>query len=271
MIYPTLHCPCRNSFCLELFRYTSPPIGETPFPFSGSYIRYFDECQVCGHMYGRHEADMSLLYDQTYVDATYGGSEGMRHRFEKIMALPHHQSDNRARVSRVLEFSAQRKSSQLRTRLLDVGAGIGVFPAAMQEAGWSAIALEPDPRTVIHLREVVKVEALCDDVRNLSAENCGRFDLITFNKVLEHVGDPVKLLIAARELMAVDGFIYIEVPDVAAAQISFEREEFFIEHLHVFSPASLANMAELAGLQVQKIERIVEPSSKCTLVGFLQV
>jgi SAM-dependent methyltransferase len=221
-------------------------------------------------MFGRHDIDLSALYQHAYVDATYGGADGMRRRFEQIMELPPEKSDNRARVACVLAFAQGRKTAaHRRPRLLDVGAGLGVFPAAMREAGWDVIALEPDARTVAHLRDVAGVEALAADLLTLEAAKMGSFNVVSFNKVLEHVEDPVALLQSAATFLAADGFIYLEVPDVAAAEEGPGREEFFIEHHHVFSPASLALLAQHAGLGVDAIERLREPSTKFTLRAFL--
>jgi SAM-dependent methyltransferase len=271
MIDPTLRCPCNGRYRCPAWSYDAPPAGETRFPLNGSaYKRSYDRCGVCDHLFGHHEIDLSALYEKDYVDATYGGADGMRRRFEKIMALPATASDNRARVARVLAFAGACGMVSGKPRLLDVGAGLGVFPAAMHEAGWEAIALEPDARTVDHLRTVAGVEALMDDLMHLDAARVGRFDAISFNKVLEHVEDPVGLLKAAAGLLAPHGFVYVEVPDIAAAADGPGREEFFIEHHHVFSPASVALLARGAGFAVSAIERLREPSTKYTLRAFLR-
>ena len=47
------------------------------------------------------------------------------------------------------------------------------------------------------------------------------------------------------------------------------REEFFVEHHHVFSPASIALLAMRSGFRVISIERLQEPSEKYTLRAFL--
>jgi 2-polyprenyl-3-methyl-5-hydroxy-6-metoxy-1,4-benzoquinol methylase len=94
----------------------------------------------------------------------------------------------------------------------------------------------------------------------------GRFDLVTYNKVLEHVKDPVKLLQKAQDHLLPGGFIYVEVPDGEAAMIDGkDREEFLLGHIHVFSAASLALMATRAGLSICRLERLREPSKKYTL------
>lgn len=269
-IAPTLRCPCGERPLRTAAVYDAPPDGETRFDFgSQPYRRSYRACDACGHWFGQHDLDISALYDAAYVDATYGGPEGMRRRFAALMALPLDQSDNRGRVARIRQFARSRGIDETSgPALLDVGAGLGVFPAAMAEAAWRPIALEPDARTVVHLREVAGVEALSLDLQNLDPAMHGRFKAITFNKVLEHVEDPVSLVAAARRLLDGRGFIYVEVPDVAAAVDGPDREEFFIEHHHVFTPASLAMLGERGGFSAEVLERLREPSGKFTLRMF---
>jgi 2-polyprenyl-3-methyl-5-hydroxy-6-metoxy-1,4-benzoquinol methylase len=221
-------------------------------------------------LFGKHDIDLSSLYRRDYVDATYGGTEGMRKRFERIMGLPLEKSDNRCRVVRFLAFAQTRDLSPKQSpRLLDVGAGLGVFPAAMQPVGWRVVGLEPDPRAVEHLQRVAGIEALCGELFTLDAGRITRFDAVSFNKVLEHVEDPVALLRAAAAFLTTNGFVYLEVPDVLAISEGPDREEFYIEHHHVFSPASVAILAQRSGFDVRVIERVREPSTKYTLRAFL--
>ncbi len=250
--------------------YNEPPDGETLFDLKGQpYFRSYDRCSLCGHMIGKHLLDLSLLYDRDYVDATYGGAEGMRQRFEKIMSLPPHKSDNWARVRRVLSFFGRHhKTGSKRLRVLDVGAGLGVFPAAMAENGWEAIALETDRRTISHLEEVAGVSAIDHDLLKSNVDEIGSFDLVTFNKVLEHVEDPVGLLASSLPLVGENGYVYIELPDVAAGVDGKEREEFYVEHHHVFSPTSVIMLASRASFEILELTRIRESSGKYTLFGF---
>jgi len=50
--------------------------------------------------------------------------------------------------------------------------------------------------------------------------------------------------------------VYVEVPDVGAAAEGPHREEFFVEHHHVFSPMSLAMLVDRVGLSVMALERL---------------
>jgi SAM-dependent methyltransferase len=152
--------------------------------------------------------------------------------------------------------------------LLDVGSGLCVFPARMKEEGWDCTALDPDPRTVKHARQYIGIDAICGDF--LSSIRIPSFDLITFNKVLEHVENPVGMLEKSHAHLCAHGVVYVELPDgEAAISAGARREEFFIEHFHVFSLTSFSLLANRAGFSIDCIERIREPSMKYTLRAFL--
>lgn len=266
-IKPTLDCPCAGAFLREAFVYTEPPVGETRFDLKGQpYRRAYDRCELCGHFFSRHDLDLSGLYSADYVDATYGGIDGMRKQLERIRALPPEHSDNFARVQRIMQFFEDNPVQG--RRLLDVGAGIGVFPSAMKNLGWEIVAIEPDPRTVEHLRSNVCIEAFCEDFRTLSPADLGYFDLVTFNKVLEHVNDPVTLLKKGASFLGDGGCVYIELPDADATIEGFTREEFFIDHHHVFSKTSTALLIRNANLLAIRIEALKEASGKYSIAGF---
>ena len=67
--------------------------------------------------------------------------------------------------------------------------------------------------------------------------------------------------------------MYVELPDGEGAATDPDgpnREEFFIEHLHVFSMSSMSLLADRARLRMLNAERIREPSGKYTLFAFLR-
>jgi SAM-dependent methyltransferase len=260
-------CPlCGSGPLEELFSYEARPPGETVFelPDGTAYRREFRRCTSCGHQVSVHELDLSALYSGAYVDATYG--DRMRATYERIMALPPESSDNVQRVERIdLWWSGDSRT------VLDVGSGLAVFPARMKERGWEATALDPDERAAEHARDQVGVNAVCADF--MEAADLGAYDLVTFNKVLEHVEDPVAMLARSRDLLRPGGAVYVEVPDGELAALDPDgpnREEFFIEHLCAFSMTSLCLLADRAGFVPVLAERLREPSNKYTLYAFLQ-
>lgn len=263
---------CDGDGLLVHFTYDAPPPLETRFPLAEGrrYWRELHRCRQCGHYLEWFEADQRALYGGEYVSSTYGDAEGVRRTFEKINALPPERSDNIGRVRVIDEYCRTHwPADRLKTppRLLDVGAGLGVFPFRMQQAGWDCTALDMDPRLVEHHRSVAGVKSILGDVR--TAADLGSFDLITFNKVLEHVEDPVGMLASVRRLLRPGGLVYVELPDGEGAEAEGkEREEYLLGHLHVFSFASYALLIARAGFSLIACERLQEPSTKLTLRGF---
>lgn len=253
------------------FNYERAPEGETEFDFTGQdYRRAYARCELCGHWFSENSMDMSGLYNGTYMSNTYG--ENMRKAFDRILSLPRETSDNAGRAACLLEFTRRHFASGKSPRLLDVGTGLGVFPARMKEAGWHCTVIDPDERAALHVRQVIEIDAISGDFMTLDLTSLGTFDVVSFNKVLEHIEDPVAMLGRAGALLESNGFVYVEVPDgEAAATEGSGREEFFIEHHHVFSPASVALLAGRAGFSLLRLERLREPSTKFTLRAFMVV
>jgi SAM-dependent methyltransferase len=245
--------------------YHAPPAGETDFGLT-PYARSYRRCSACGHVVGETEMDLAGLYEGDYVNATYSG-ERMRRTFERIMSLPADQSDNAGRVVRIEDVLGPAEGRSV----LDVGSGLAVFPARMKAHGWRVTALDPDPRAARWARDEVGVDAVEGDF--FAVEYVPPHDLVTFNKVLEHVPDPAAMLERAAACVVPGGSVYIEVPDAdgaAADPAGYNREEFFIEHLHAFTVESTRRLAENAGFDVDRAEAIVEPSGKYTVWAMLR-
>jgi 2-polyprenyl-3-methyl-5-hydroxy-6-metoxy-1,4-benzoquinol methylase len=267
-----MSCNCGSAFLKKTFEYVSRPDGEMDFGIDNNdYRRRYMRCTVCEHWFSQHEIDLSKLYESRYLESTYGGVEGLKSRYEKIISLPQGASDNVLRCARIQAFAKGFFGPNFvsaRHSVLDVGGGIGVFAREMKRYGWRVSAIEQDLLFVNHLRDTVGVEALHDDLLELSPGDIGSFDVISFNKVLEHIQSPVPLLVHARNFLKAEGFVYVELPDVEAAADGPGREEFFIEHFHVFSPASITLLLERSGFKVVTIERLRDPSGKFTLRAF---
>jgi SAM-dependent methyltransferase len=267
----SVSCPCRANDLEPVFTYDAPPPGEVGFPSiaAGRYHREFLRCRVCGHFLGRHDLLSDGFYQEGYVNGTYGDDAGIAAAFHRIMALSPDSSDNAGRVARVVDFARLHLRSA-KPRVLDVGAGLCVFLARLKEEGWIGTALDPDPRAVAHARDLVGIAAIQGSFAD--ADGLGCFDVISFNKVLEHLVDPIAALAAAANHLEPGGFVYLEVPDgEAAAADGPGREEFFIEHWHAYSASSLALTAERAGFRLEELERLREPSTKFTLRAFLSL
>jgi 2-polyprenyl-3-methyl-5-hydroxy-6-metoxy-1,4-benzoquinol methylase len=261
--------PCR--FCdgdhQRIASYDAPPDGETDFGIT-PYRRTLWQCRRCGHVINLHGFDLEAsLYEGEYASATYG--EKMRETFTKIMKLPPERSDNRQRIAVINAFAETMGWIEQRS-CLDVGSGLGVFPAGMREVGWNCTALDPDRDATRMIGELAKVETLTGDFMTISTDE--RFDLLSFNKVLEHVRDPVTMLARSKAFLSERGAVYVELPDGEAALLDAgpEREEFFVEHFDAYSTASIALLIRASGFNTLSVDRVREPSGKYTLRAFAQ-
>ena len=203
------------------------------------------------------------------MDGTYGAR--MKETFRRILELPPEKSDNAVRVRRVLDFAKRFWGKPKSPSLLDIGSGLAVFPFRMKEAGWRVTALDPDPRAAAHARKEAGVESINADFLKWKTKSTNVFDAISINKVLEHIDNPVRMLIKAWRMVRAGGFLYVEVPDVAASNEGPGREEFYVEHLHVFSPLSLRASCKKAGFKLANLQRIKDPSGKYTIFGFARL
>ena len=260
-----------DSFCKHDYKlvkkYNNKPKGESNFVLNGKYARKYYKCLICDHHISDHKYDLKSLYSGDYISSTYGNFEGLKQRFEKINKLSPKKSDNFHRCSRIHSFF---KNINRNFKTLDIGAGLGIFPKKLKNKKFKNIYLiETDNVNIKFLKDYLNFK---NTFKSQSKLGELKFDLITLNKVLEHIENPAIFLKKYLKNLKKNGFIYIEVPNVDAKhdKLGYNREEFFIEHHHVFSKTSLIMMLSKLNLKILKLEKIKEPSSKYTLFCFAQ-
>jgi 2-polyprenyl-3-methyl-5-hydroxy-6-metoxy-1,4-benzoquinol methylase len=257
---------CKKNNFIKKFEYFTPPKGETKYFINiNKYYRYYLQCNYCNHYFSISEIKLKNHYSSKYNEATYSGN--LKKNFEKIKNLPHNKSDNYFRVMRVADFVNREIRKIKKKTLLDVGSGLGIFPYAISDKHFICTALDPDKLSCLHLKNNLKINAIHGDFLKKRIKN--KYDVITFNKVIEHVKKPEKMLLRAKSILKKNGIIYIEVPDVLAGKKGKNREEFHIDHLHVFSKKSLFFLAKNINLNLKKVKSIREPSGKFTIYAFL--
>ena len=264
-------CPITDDIDFKkIHTYNSPPIGEINFPIKKSsiYSRELWQFFPSKHFLSTHSMEIDTNYDGTYVEATYKDYERLKLTFKKIISLPETKSDNTWRVKGIKEFASKWFLNNAKLNLLDIGSGLGVFPYTIKKIGWECLAIDPDKIAIKHISEDLKIDAICGDFMSLKPQK--KFNIITLNKVLEHIKDPIEILKNTHYWLLEKGFVYIELPDGEAAICDGpEREEFFVEHIHIFSIPSTIALANKAGYLVKNISRIKEPSGKYTIRAFL--
>jgi len=261
---------CGSTELLDLLTIDRKPDYETDYHISpDQYHRKIYQCTSCHAYINFHNLLDEDFYSGEYNRAIVSGT--IEKRFYKIISLPESSSDNKQRVKRVVSFMDQIMPPTKRLWVLDIGSGTCVFPYEMKLKGYYTSCIDPDESAIRHAKNNVRVDhAHHGDIFNFRSE-C-KYDLITFNKVLEHLKDPANHLKEASRYLNSKGIIYIELPEgdrIVNNNRIRERAEFAIEHYTIFNRSSIRKLADNCNMKIIKDEVITDPSGKYTIFAFL--
>jgi SAM-dependent methyltransferase len=97
--------------------------------------------------------------------------------------------------------------------IFDIGSGPGYFLKIGSERGWKMKGIEPGKPAFDY-----SINHLNQDVENqffnkLNYKTFGKFDVIHFRNVLEHITDPINILKMAKEILKPNGLICVTSPN----------------------------------------------------------
>ena len=137
--------------------------------------------------------------------------------------------------------------------LIEVGCGTGEFLLAAAAAGHSVIGVDLSREVISHIRRWHPGL----DVRRGTLETSGlparSADVIAASHVLEHVADPIGLLIQMRRLLRPGGLVYIRVPNLDTwyrRVLGRNWWGFSVEHVGHFTADSVSRAFAAASLDV---------------------
>jgi SAM-dependent methyltransferase len=147
-------------------------------------------------------------------------------------------------------------------RALDVGAADGFLAELLTRQGWQVTALERDPAQAAKARGRCH-EVIVADLDQAAPRLQGLFDAIVYGDVLEHLNDPLPVLVALDRALAADGRVIVSVPNVAHLWVRFslalgrwdyaDRGILDRTHLRFFTKRSFAALLRDAGLSVEEL------------------
>ena len=260
---------CGSVDTIKKFQYFKKPNSEKKYSTINykKYNRNYYKCRKCDHFSGFLKMSVGNLYSSEYNNAIYSGM--LKKNFNKVRKLPSFKSDNFYRVNRIHNFVKQNKNfKNTKLKILDIGSGLGIFPYQMKKKNYHITALDPDRRSCDHIKKNLGIKAIHGDFLKTKIKT--KFNLITLNKVVEHIAHPEKMIKKVKKNLVLGGIIYIEVPDISAQKKGKSREEFHIDHLHIFSKKSLMHLTAKQNLKCILIKSIKEPSGKFTVFGFFK-
>jgi len=147
------------------------------------------------------------------------------------------------------------RSATAPRRFLDIGCGSGRFLRQARQMGLAAtdiLGLELDARAAARLRE----EGF--DVRDQRVEEAdfapASIDVVTMFHVIEHVSDPAEVVARIAGWMRSGAVLAIETPNLDSLDARLFRHTYWggyhiPRHWHLFTPATLGQLLQQAGLQ----------------------
>jgi SAM-dependent methyltransferase len=152
-----------------------------------------------------------------------------------------------------VRFVAQALGGRARGPLLDVGCGGGLFLGMMRERGYRVVGLDFSREAAAVAWKRQQAPAVCGDLAN-APFGAGSFAGIAMFHVLEHVHDPRAYLEAARELLAPEGRLVVQVPNAASWQFRLLGRRWngldVPRHLFDFRDRDVEKLLEDCGMAV---------------------
>jgi SAM-dependent methyltransferase len=161
---------------------------------------------------------------------------------------------------RLIESEFAIIAEQLRPgiRHLDVGCATGDFIALCQARGTLSTGIELSESAVRHCREERGLDVIHGDLVDTDFGD-RKFELITYNGVLEHVPDPHAHVRKCRTLLAPGGkLVILGLPNIESAGFRVAGKHWIgldaPRHIHQFSGESLRALLSHAGFELKSID-----------------
>lgn len=204
--------------------------------------RCWVRCMKCGfylQIRNYDFADLKKIYTNGYRDRHLRG-ESISEAYERIINIKNSENQDR-----FIWFATNAKYADS-TSVLDIGSGLGVWPAVLRDAGYDVNCVEINEASVDFIYE--KLGLMCFE--NLDSVY-GAYDVVSMIHILEHIEHPKMFLKEAGFRIKKGGYLFVEVPD--ASEFSYlekNHEEFNSCHLAFYNMANLHRTIESADLTV---------------------
>lgn len=133
-------------------------------------------------------------------------------------------------------------------RVLEIGSGDGAVLAELKALGMRATGLEPDQAAALRVERSLQTTVIPGSIEDTDLDG-SRFDAAVLVHVLEHLYDPVEVLVKLRRCLKPRGLLFVEAPNVLRPKVG-PRRVFSFAHNYHFSPRTMALALSEAGFGV---------------------
>lgn len=220
------------------------PVCETPADRCRPEGVGFLRCPSCG-LYFRQDINVPAPAEGWEVEF-YGDPE--------ILALYRRRRDAFERIEEMMAAYLDGR----RGRVLDVGAGIGVFVDVLRSRGWQPQGIEAAPTAARIARETLDPGCVVVEGDFLACDLPGDNQAVTFLDVLRHLPDPMTTLRRAFDLLSPGGCIVLreKSPFLHGAERRHVRSEGAraSDPLQHWSQRAVTTMLRRAGFEDMRVQ-----------------
>lgn len=204
-----------------------------------------ERCDSCGLLLqpDRSPTDVHELYDASYFSDYPGGGA-----YDEDERSRRYEAALRVRFLRRFVRSG---------RLLEIGAATGHFLAAARAGGFDVLGVEPSVEAAEHARERYDVDVITGFAEAVEFEP-NSFDVVCAWHVVEHIPEPLRVLIRIAHIIRGGGVLAVEVPNIESVQarrLGDAWPHLDVDH-HVahYGPDSMRRLIKRSGLEVVEVE-----------------
>lgn len=143
-------------------------------------------------------------------------------------------------------------------KVLEVGGGPGALLSLCKPIVKKCVGVELNTEFVEFMKRNLGIEAYPEDVNKLKLDE--KFDVIIMISTLDHLPNPLETLISLKNLLTVNGKIYVEIPNrdealnyfIPEPNLSSFRKFFWHRaHLFYFTKETISALFKKVGLSIR--------------------
>jgi len=155
--------------------------------------------------------------------------------------------------------NARYKTKDKNNKLLEIGFGDGLFLEYMSNKKWDVYGIEIEESCVKRLKKLGIENVYAGNIFSVPFDD-KTFDLVRMNQTLEHMHDPLKVLMEVKRILKENGRLIIAVPNFdGACHRMFKQYAYSLHipfHLYFFSLATLEKLiARVGGFKIVRVHR----------------
>lgn len=142
-------------------------------------------------------------------------------------------------------------------RLLDVGCATGFLLDEARRDGWETYGVELSKWAVSYAKEKLKLTGIFHGILKEARYPDDYFDAVIMKDTIEHLMDPMDILVEIRRVLKPDGIFCVNTPDIDSVMSKLLRAKWWgikQSHLYFFSRRTLYKILNASGFMPVKIK-----------------